>query len=143
DSKKLHADPSAAELVKRLLREQAAPLWKRYLATGALMLIAAGATGLGAFLIKYVINSAYVERNLEGIFFFGVVTSSLFMVKALATYFSQVELAKIGNRIVAENQRRMFRRVIRQNLTFFSERHSTDFLQRMTTGANAANQALS
>lgn len=141
-SKKLLADPGAPAMVKRLLKEQAAPLWKRYLVTGALMLIAAGATGLGAYLIKDVINAAYVDKDLQGIVILGIVTSFIFLAKAIATYFSQVELAKIGNRIIAENQRRVFRRVIRQNLAFFSERHSTDFLARVTTGANAASQAL-
>ncbi len=141
-SKKLLADPGAMALVRRILREQAAAQWKRFVVAGAMMLITAGATGLGVYLIKYVIQSAYVDRDMELVVFFGVVTSLLFMVKALGTYLSQVELAKIGNRIIAENQRRIFRRVIRQNLAFFSEQHSAEFLARATTGANAANQVI-
>jgi ATP-binding cassette, subfamily B, bacterial MsbA len=141
-SKKLLADPGALALVKRLLKEQARPQWKRYVLVGILMLIAGAATGLGAYLIKDVINAAYVDKNLQGIFVLGIVTSCIFMVKAIATYHFSVALAKIGNRIVAENQRRMFRRVIRQNLGFFADRHSTEFLARATTGANAASQVL-
>jgi ATP-binding cassette subfamily B protein len=141
-AKKLLADPGALAMVKRLLKEQAKPLWKRYVLAGALMLVAAGATTLGVYLIKDVINAAYVDKNLPGIVTLGIATSCIFMVKAIATYLSQVQLAKIGNRIIAENQRRMFRRIIRHNLAFFANRHSTEFLTRVTTGANAASQVL-
>jgi ATP-binding cassette subfamily B protein len=141
-AKKLLAAPGALAMVKRLLKEQAKPLWKRYLLAGAYMLVAAGATTLGVYLIKDVINAAYVDKNLPGIITLGIATSCIFMVKAIATYLSQVQLAKIGNRIIAENQRRMFRHIIRHNLAFFADRHSTEFLTRVTTGANAASQVL-
>jgi subfamily B ATP-binding cassette protein MsbA len=130
-------------LIRRLLVEHAAPHWARYIVAFALMAVAAGATALGAYLIGDVINQAYVDRNISGIIILGLATAVIFAIKAAAHYFSSVELARIGNRIVAENQRRMFRRIIRQNLSFFAERHSTEFLARMTTGANAASQVLS
>jgi ATP-binding cassette, subfamily B, bacterial MsbA len=133
---------NALALVKRLMREQAKPLWKRYTFALLLMAVSAGASMLGAYLIGPVIDAAYVDKNLPGIVSLGIVTSCIFMVKAITTYYSQLELAKIGNRIIAENQRRMFRAVIRQNLAFFADRHSTDFLARVTTGANAASQVL-
>ena len=37
-----------------------------------------------------------------------IVTAVIFTVKALATYGQAVMLSRIGNRIIAENQRRMF-----------------------------------
>jgi ATP-binding cassette subfamily B protein len=51
-------------------------------------------------------------------------------------------LARVGNSIVAENQRRMFAKLLQQNVGYFSERHSTEFLARMTTGATAASSAI-
>jgi ATP-binding cassette, subfamily B, bacterial MsbA len=136
-------DPGNAYLlIRRLLAEQAAAQWPRYLQAFCYMLIAAGATGLGAYLIKYVIDAAYVDKNLNGIVYLGIVTAVIFMVKAISSYLGTVKLAQIGNRIIAENQRRMFRRIIRQNLGFFADRHSTEFLARVTAGANAASQVL-
>ncbi|HXF88975.1 MAG TPA: ABC transporter ATP-binding protein [Xanthobacteraceae bacterium] len=132
----------ALTLIRRLLLEHAAPHWARYLVAFALMAVAAGATALGAYLIGDVINQAYVDRSVSGIVILGLATAFIFTIKAAAHYFSSVQLARIGNRIVAENQRRMFRRIIRQNLSFFAERHSTEFLARMTAGANAASQVL-
>ncbi len=66
----------------------------------------------------------------------------IFLVKAVATYGQQVMLARIGNRIIALNQRRMFDALIRQNLAFFAERHSSEFMARLTTGAAAASQVI-
>ena len=51
-------------------------------------------------------------------------------------------LARIGNRIVALNQRQMFNALINQNVAFFSERHSSEFMARLTTGAAAASQVI-
>jgi len=142
-SKPLAADhPRAIAMIRRLLVEQAANHWLRYLYTFILMAAAAATTALGAYLIGDVINAAYVDKNLHGIFVLGIVTALIFAVKAIATYMSAVELAKIGNRIIAENQRRMFRRIVRQSVGFFADRHSSEFLARLTTGANAASQVL-
>jgi ATP-binding cassette subfamily B protein len=51
-------------------------------------------------------------------------------------------LSRIGNRIVAQNQRRMFEALIDQNIAFFSDRHSSEFMSRLTTGAAAASQVI-
>ena len=46
-------------------------------------------------------------------------------------------LSHIGNRIVADNQRRMFEKLLRENMSFFADRHSSEFIARLTTGAQA------
>ncbi len=140
----LFADPNGAPaLVRRLLVEQAAPQWRQYLRALGLMVVTAASTALGAYLVGDVINQAYVHKNLSGIFIIGILTAVIFMVKAIAAYLSAVKLAKIGNRIVAENQRRIFDTLIHQNVEFFADRHSSEFLARLTTGATAASQTIS
>jgi ATP-binding cassette subfamily B protein len=129
-------------MVRRLLLEQAAGQWRRYAIAFGLMIVAALATALGAYLIGDVINQAYVHKNLVGIFWLALATAVIFMVKALATYGSSLTLARIGNRIVADNQRRMFARLLQHNVAFFAERHSSEFMARLTTGAAAASQVL-
>jgi ATP-binding cassette subfamily B protein len=139
----LFADPyGTPAMVRRLLVEQAAGQWRRYAVAFGLMIVAAGATALGAYLIGDVINQAYVHKNLVGIFWLALVTAVLFMIKALATYGSSLTLARIGNRIIADNQRQMFARLLQHNVAFFAERHSSEFMARLTTGAAAASQVL-
>jgi ATP-binding cassette subfamily B protein len=132
----------ARALVHRLLTEQAWGQRKRYATAFALMAVAAGATALSAYLIGDVINAAYVDKNLPGIIVLAMVAAAIFAIKALATYGHTVVLSRIGNRIVAENQRRMFNALIQQNVGFFSDRHSSEFMARLTTGATAASQVI-
>jgi subfamily B ATP-binding cassette protein MsbA len=141
--RRFFADPQgAAVLVRRLVTEQAAGQWQRYLLAFGLMIIAAAATSLGAYLIGDVINQAYVKRNLPGIIVLALVTAALFMIKGMATYGQAVTLARIGNRIIAENQQRVFARLLQHNIGFFADRHSSEFIARLTTGAAAASQVL-
>jgi ATP-binding cassette subfamily B protein len=133
---------SAPAIIHRLLTEQALGQWKRYAIAFMLMAIAAGATAFGAYLVGDLINQAYVHHSMPGIVFIGFLAATIFMVKALATYGHSVMLSRIANRIIADNQRRMFNALINQNLGFFSQHHSTEFLARLATGAAAASQAL-
>jgi ATP-binding cassette, subfamily B, bacterial MsbA len=140
---RLFADPTGAPaLVRRLLMEQAAGQWRRYALAFALMGIAAASTALGAYLVGDVINQAYVHKNLPGIVVLALVTAVIFMIKGIATYGQAVMLARIGNRVIAENQQRMFAKLLHHNVGFFSDRHSSEFMARLNTGAAAASQVL-
>src|SRR5215510_13462132 len=140
---RLFADPNGtAALVRRLLMEQAAGQWRRYALAFSLMGIAAASTALGAYLVGDVINQAYVHKNLPGIVILALVTAVIFMIKGMATYGQAVMLARIGNRIIADNQQRMFARLLQHNVSFFADRHSSEFMARLTTGAAAASNVL-
>src|SRR5205807_8135263 len=43
---------------------------------------------------------------------------------------------------VADNQRQMFAHLLQHNLQFFADRHSSEFMARLSTGAAAASQVL-
>jgi len=126
-------------LVRRLLVSEAWTHWPRYLIAFALMGVAAAGTALSAYLLGTMTNEAYVERNFQGIVIIGVVAVAIFTAKGLATYGSAVMLSSIGNRIIADNQRRMFDKLLRENIGFFADRHSSEFIARLTTGANAVS----
>jgi len=129
-------------LIRRLLTEQGLAHWRKYAVAFALMAVAAGCTAFSAYLIGDVINQAYVNRNLRGIVTLGFITVALFATKGLATYGHSVVLSRIGNRIVADNQRAVFSKLLNEGLGFFSDRHSTEFIARLSTGAAAATQVI-
>ena len=52
----------------------------------------------------------------------------------MATYGHTVILSKISNAILANNQRRLFAKLMSESIGFFSERHSSEFLARLTAG---------
>jgi len=132
----------ALPLVRRLLTEQGLVHWRKYAIAFTLMAVAAGCTAFSAYLIGDVINQAYVNRSLQGIIVIGAITVILFSVKGLATYGHSVMLSRIGNRIVADNQRAVFSKLLNEGLGFFSDRHSTEFIARLSTGAAAATQVI-
>jgi len=137
------SDPhSAIALIRRLLTEQGLKNWRRYAVAVVLMGIGAGCTALSAYLIGTVVNTAYIDKNFTGILVLGIVTIVLFAVKGLATYGHAVLLARIGNGIIAENQRRMFAKLMHEGVGFFADRHSSEFTMRLNTGAQAATQVL-
>jgi ATP-binding cassette, subfamily B, bacterial MsbA len=137
------ADPyGAIALIWRLLTEQGLRHWKRYALAFLMMGVAASCTALSAYLIGQVINQAYINRDFQAILLLGAFTVLLFATKGAATYGQAVLLSRIGNRIVAENQRRMFAKLMHENLDFFANRHSSEFLARLTVGAMSATQVL-
>jgi ATP-binding cassette, subfamily B, bacterial MsbA len=144
-----HTLPSADDerygafaLIRRLLTEQGFVHWRKYVIAFTLMAISAACTAISAYLIGDVINQAYINRNLPGIVMLSGVIAALFTAKGLATYGHSVMLSRIGNRIVADNQRAVFAKLLNEGLSFFSDRHSTEFIARLSTGAAAATQVL-
>jgi ATP-binding cassette, subfamily B, bacterial MsbA len=142
--KKITDDPyGAAVLIRRLIIEQGLGFWRRYLTAFALMGVAAAATAGAAYILGQVINQAYVEKNVTGIAILSGVTVLLLFTKGVATYGYAVILSKISNAILANNQRRLFAKLMSESIGFFSERHSSEFLARLTAGAKSISDVLS
>jgi len=141
--KKITDDPyGAAILIRRLVMEQGVSHWRRYLTAFALMAVAAGATAGTTYVLGQVINQAYVEKNVRGIAILCGVTVILLFIRGVATYGHAVILSKISNAILASNQRRLFAKLMSENIAFFSERHSSEFLARLTAGAKSITDVL-
>jgi ATP-binding cassette, subfamily B, bacterial MsbA len=142
--KKVTDDPyGAAVLIRRLVMEQALAFWPRYLTAIVLMGIAAAATSVSAYILGEAINKAYVDKNIPGIALFSGLIVVLFIIRGISIYGQTVILSKISNAILANNQRRLFAKLMSESVGFFSTRHSSEFLARLTAGANAITEVLS
>ncbi|MGN1290336.1 MAG: ABC transporter ATP-binding protein, partial [Bradyrhizobium sp.] len=113
-----------------------------YLTSFALMAVAAGSTAAATYVLGQVINQAYVDKNIPGIAMFAGVTVVLLFVKGVATYGHMVILSKISNAILARNQRQLFAKLMSESIGFFSQRHSSEFLARLTAGAKSITDVL-
>ncbi|MCA6099049.1 MULTISPECIES: ABC transporter ATP-binding protein [Bradyrhizobium] len=141
--KKITDDPyGAAILIRRLVMEQGITYWRRYLTAFALMAIAAGSTAGATYVLGQVINQAYVDKNIPGIAMFAGITVVLLFIKGVATYGHMVILNKISNAILASNQRQLFAKLMSESIGFFSQRHSSEFLARLTAGAKSITDVL-
>ena len=107
------------------------------------MVIAAGSTALGAYLIGDVINQAYVHKNLPGIVVLALATAVHLHGQGDGDLRAGGDArAASATAIIADNQREMFAQLLQQNIGFFADRHSSEFMARLTTGAAAASQVL-
>jgi ATP-binding cassette subfamily B protein len=141
--KKITDDPyGAAVLIRRLVLEQGIVYWRRYLTAFALMAVAAGATATATYVLGQVINQAYVDKNVAGIAMLSGVTVLLLFIKGVTTYGHMVILSKISNAILANNQRQLFAKLMNESIGFFSTRHSSEFLARLTAGAKSITDVL-
>ncbi|MBI5321033.1 ABC transporter ATP-binding protein [Bradyrhizobium sp.] len=141
--KKITDDPyGAAVLIRRLVMEQGIVYWRRYLTAFAFMAVAAGATATATYVLGQAINQAYVDKNVAGIAMLSGVTVLLLFIKGVATYGHMVILSKISNAILANNQRQLFAKLMNESIAFFSTRHSTEFLARLTAGAKSITDVL-
>jgi len=129
-------------LVRRLLLEHGKAHWRLYAVAFALMGIGAACTASIAYLMRDFINFAYLSRNFKGITAISIVFLVVFTVRGLALYGQAVLMSRIGNRIAAGNQKRLFEKLLDQSLSYFTDRHSSEFIARLNAGAVAANQAL-
>jgi ATP-binding cassette subfamily B protein len=140
---RLLADPHGAlSLSLRLLNENGRDHWRSYALVFFWMIAAAACTAASAYLIGTAINEAYVNRSFAGIATIAVAIMAIFSVKGISTYSQAVILAKIGNHIDAENQRRMFDKLLQQDLSYFRDKHSSEFVARIAYGSGAAANVL-
>jgi subfamily B ATP-binding cassette protein MsbA len=133
---------STGILVRRLLMDVALTHWRLYAIGFALMLVAAAATAATAYLLGTMINETVVTKNFHGVVIVSLAAIGIFAAKGFATYGGTVTLSRIGNRIIAENQRHMFDKLLHENIGFFADRHSSEFIARLTTGTAAVSQVI-
>ena len=140
---RLLADPHGAlNLSRRLLADYGRSHWRSYALAVFWMASAAACTAVSAYLVGSAVNEAFVARSFVGVASIAVTIILLFAVKGIATYSQSVVLAKVGNHIEAENQRRMFDKLLQQNLSYFANRHSSQFIARIAYGSGAAGNVL-
>ena len=129
-------------LLKRLMFDKWRKYAPRYAVAFIFMFIVAGATALSAWLMKDVVNLIFVDRKPEALIWLPIVVVSLFTAKGLASYFQDVALSRIGNRMVAETQTQMFDHLLKQDFGYYQRNPSSDLITRITLNAQATRDAV-
>ena len=132
----------ALVLVRRLVVEFGIGQWRRYALAFALMGVAAACTAIPVWMVKNIVNLANLYRDFRGVVVLGFAAAVIFAIKGAATYGQTVILSRIANHIIAQNQRRVFSKLLDESIGFFQDRHSSEFAARLMAGAAAATQVL-
>lgn len=129
-------------VILRLVSER----WRTYAPLYAVafffMFVVSGATAMSAWLMKDVVNLIFVDRKVDALVWLPAVVVGIFTAKGFASYFQEVILARIGNRMVAETQTQMFDHLLRQDLDFYQRFASSELITRLTLNAQATREAV-
>ena len=129
-------------VLKRLFADNIRRFASRYILAFILMAIVAAATAASAWMMKDLINKVFIDRDPMFMTIICVAVVVIYTAKGLAAYGQEVLLARIGNKIVAEIQERLYASILKQDLAFFHEMGSAELITRLTHNARAAATAL-
>ncbi|HLS18479.1 MAG TPA: ABC transporter ATP-binding protein, partial [Paracoccaceae bacterium] len=134
--------PHHAELLYRLIVENAWQFRWHYLAAVILMsVIAAAAAGI-ALTIEFATDRVFVEQQPEFVVLVAIWIALIFIARGAAMFGQTAILARVGNRIVAGLQQRLYDHVLAQGIAFISAQGPGELATRITHNANAARSAL-
>ena len=139
-----HTDENigAFHLLGRLLSDFGRDHVRGYALSALLLaLISVSNTGVAAML-KPVLNGMVSAEKFAEMRTMAFEVVALFVLRGAATFGSTLTLSRIGNRIVATAQRRVFDRLLNQNLMYFQDRHSSEFVARLVIAANGVRDTL-
>ena len=132
----------SGNLLLRLLRDFGRDHVRGYLLAAIFLGLIALSNVSVAWLLRPVLNGMVSAEKLAQMRYLAFEALALFVLRGAATYGSLVVLSRIGNRIVATAQRRVFERLLNQNIAYFQDRHSSEFIARLAFAANGVRDAL-
>ena len=132
------ANPNLYQAFLRVLRENfPQQKWVYAIAIGAMIVVAA-TTSATAWIMKAIFDVlSNAPEAWPAIAVAGAVLG-IFVSKGLAGYDQQVALSRAGNRVVSDIQRKMYRKLLQQEASWFDATESSDLLVRVTQSAQSA-----
>ncbi len=129
---KIRFDDTTVALSRRLLQQHVRPQAGRIaLALVGMALVAASSAAL-AFLMEPVVNEIFVNRTADMLPIIAGSVLAVFTVRGIATYAQSVLMNHVGQRIIADMQRRLFGHLLGADLTFFHNTSTGTLIARFT-----------
>lgn len=130
-------------VMARLWRENIRP-YRGWIVLALLAMAAmAAATGLSAWLMKPVVNSIFIDRRADLMVPVAAAIFVTFLVKGAANYAQSAIMSRIGFRVIADNQDRLYAHLLRMDLQFFHENPTGRLISRFTTDIGSMRAAVS
>ncbi len=123
-------------LVRRLVHDQLRPQAGRLALAFVCMAVVAAATAGNAWLMRPVIDEVFAGRNEAMLFFVVGAVLVLALINGTTGYLEAVLMEVVGQRMVANLQSGMYRRVIHADLAFFHNNPIGVLIARFTNDAH-------
>lgn len=129
-------------MLRRLLQENLRRQAFNYGLAITAMIVIAITTALTAWIMKDIIDSMVEAENNAKVYAVAAGVVVIFTIKGLATYIQVVALSRAGNRIVADQQRKLYNRLLQHGIAFFNSLDTSNILMRVTSSAQSARTVI-
>jgi subfamily B ATP-binding cassette protein MsbA len=119
------------QLVKRLYRDYVRKHYRMMAVTVALLLIISATTALQPLLLQQAFDKVFRDKDLTYLMYIPIAVVVLCVVQAIATYYSNLLMARFGNAIITDTRKDLFRHIINNEIEFYSEHDSGNLLSRI------------
>lgn len=136
-------DKSTKSLVKRLVRTYLRPYFGKLGVALFFMVIAASMTAIFAKLVQPVLDDVLIDGNMNKVIPIAVGVFACFVFRGLSTYGHTVLMNIIGQSIVSDIQRDLFRKTLALDLGYFQKNPSGEMVARMISDVNVMRAAVS
>ncbi|MEI4472806.1 ABC transporter ATP-binding protein [Frigidibacter sp. MR17.24] len=128
-------------LLWRLLKDGVGGLLHLYIPAAIAMFVVGFSSAMTAFSMEMIVN-AMTGASDAYVLGVGGLVFGVFVVKGVSMYVQMTTLARAGNRIVATQQMRLYRKLLSQGISFYNAHETSDLLTRITQGADAARNII-
>ncbi len=130
DTKSEKVKGNSVALYGRLLREYVLKYKLKLLAAIFFMIIGAVTTAATAFLMKPIVDEVFFEKNPEIVLYTTIAVVCIFTARGLATFGQAYFMQWVGNKVIADIQRSLFRKLIGADLAWFHENSTGQLISR-------------
>lgn len=136
------ANQETAHLTRRLWVEHISH-YKLYIMLGLLcMAVAAATTALLAAMLKPLFDDAFMPKDGVMVVYLAVIVFFVFIFKGLSSFGESVSMTYMGQRVIADLQKRLFSHFMRADLAYFHARSSGELVSRFTNDVNLMRNAV-
>jgi len=128
--------------LKRLWELVRPHIWM--LVLSAVLMVIVSASGLaGPYLLKVAIDEYITKGNLPGLTTVSVIYGVLYILNWICTYWETYVVSLVGQRIIYELRRRLFKHIQSLDLKFHDDNQTGRLMSRITNDVDSLNQLVS
>ncbi|WP_306117272.1 MULTISPECIES: ABC transporter ATP-binding protein [unclassified Roseitalea] len=130
-------------ILRRIVAENGRDYARHYAVTIVCLVIIGLTTAFVAWITRDVVNEIFVRQRGDLIVGIAGAIVAVFLLRGVAMYVQAVVLARIGNDLVARYQSRVFDKLMRLGVGFFTEARSGHLAARIAENVNGIRDVLS
>nr|WP_169569447.1 ABC transporter ATP-binding protein [Sneathiella limimaris] len=123
-------------LYGRLLKNYVLKYKYRLAAAIVCMIVGAITTTATAFLMKPIVDEVFFEKNPEIVVYTTIAVVVIFSLRGIATFGQAYFMHWVGNRVIADLQRKMFDKLIGADLAWFHDNSTGNLISRFVYDTN-------